>query len=278
MAAAAARFPATAKWIAAARARESARPDRLFNDPFASALAGDEGFAILARSEAASGGENAYLPVRARYFDDLLLSTSARQVVLLGAGCDTRAYRLRFPDGASLFELDRAEVLEDKERILTAANAHPRCVRRAVAVDFSGSWMDELAATDFDTAKPSAWLAEGLLFYLRTEHVRSLRESAGQLSAATSTFAADIFGTGLLDQASMQPYLRWLESMHRPPPFCTDDPAGLFAACGWSLAKIVEPGEPEANFGRLRSRSPGQGTNRTYLITALKNEPRPIAS
>jgi methyltransferase (TIGR00027 family) len=278
MADAAARFPATAKWIAAARARESERPDRLFNDPFASALAGDEGFAILARSEAASGGENSYLPVRARYFDDLLLSASARQVVLLGAGCDTRAYRLRFPDGACIFELDRAEVFEDKERILTAANAKPRCVRRAVAVDFSGSWIDDLTAAGFDSSKPSTWLAEGLLFYLRPEHVRSLLEGAGQLSAATSLFAADVFGTGLLDQASMQPYLRWLESTSRPSPFCTDDPGGLFAACGWSSAKVVEPGQPEASFGRLPPRSQGQGTNRTYLITARKNEPQPIAS
>ena len=81
-------LPATAKWIAASRARETLRPDRLFADPYAEALAGPEGRETMARSESIAGKENAFLPVRTRYFDDLLLAATREigQVVLLGAG------------------------------------------------------------------------------------------------------------------------------------------------------------------------------------------------
>ena len=265
----------TAQWIAAARAKESARPDRLFHDPFAAALAGEAGFDILARSEAASGGENAFLPIRTRYFDDLLLNVAAPQVVLLGAGLDTRAYRLPFADATRVFELDRGEVLEEKERILTPLNARPRCIRRAIAVDLADSWTEHLDAAGFDSVQPSIWIAEGLLFYLSEKHVGSLLRRARFKAGPGSVFAADIFGTGLLDQAYIQPYLRWLESAHLPAPFCTDNPAELFACRGWSPAKITEPGQPDANYGRIPVRGPGEGSNRAYLVSAPRGSSVP---
>jgi len=263
-----ARFAATAKWIAAARARESARPDRLFCDPFAADLAGQAGVEILARSEAASGGENAFLPVRTRYFDDLLLSAGILQVVLLGAGLDTRAYRLALTGATHIFELDRAGVLEEKDRILSAAGARPRSARSTVAVDLTGTWTDALTSAGFEASRPSMWIAEGLLFYLNEQQVRSLLGSARSLADRDSVFAADVFGTGLLEQAQMQPYLRWLESAQLPPPFCNDDPAGLFASCGWAPARITEPGQPDANYGRFTAHGPAQGSSRAYLVRA----------
>jgi hypothetical protein len=79
-------------------------------------------------------------------------------------------------------------------------------------------------------------------------------------------FAADVFGTGLLEQAQLQPYLRWLESAQLPPPFCTDDPAGFFASCGWAPARITEPGQPDANYGRFSAHGAEQGSSRAYLV------------
>src|SRR5262245_51482019 len=89
----------TAHWIAAARARETARPDRLFADPYADRLAGTLGYRILADSERQSGRENNFIPVRVRWFDDTItrLTAPGVQVVLLGAGLDTRPYRLDLP-------------------------------------------------------------------------------------------------------------------------------------------------------------------------------------
>ena len=94
----------TAHWIAAARARESERADRLFDDPHAAVLAGRRGRAALVASEGATGGENEFLPIRTRFFDDVLRTAVDRleQVVLLGAGLDTRAFRLARRASSSL--------------------------------------------------------------------------------------------------------------------------------------------------------------------------------
>src|SRR5215831_9736049 len=132
----------TARLTAAARARESRRPDRLFDDPLAEALAGSEGFAFMERFESAArpaasvpaGNDNPYIAIRSRFFDDFLTGAVAsegapRQIVLVAAGLDTRAFRLEWPAGTKLYELDRPELLEAKQEILDRARATPRCPR-----------------------------------------------------------------------------------------------------------------------------------------------------
>ncbi|WP_433292333.1 class I SAM-dependent methyltransferase [Pseudonocardia sp. CA-142604] len=138
---------ASAHWIAAARARESRREDALFVDPFAADLAGDLGFTMMARSEDATGQENSYIPVRVRFFDDAVLAaTSGRldQVVVLGAGLDTRPFRLDVPHRLRWFEVDRAEVLARKQQIL--GETPSRCDRRVVAADLRDDWTAPLKA------------------------------------------------------------------------------------------------------------------------------------
>src|SRR5215207_4963102 len=131
----------TSRWVAAARARESDRLDRLFDDPLAAALAGSEGFAWLDQMERAQpwGQPALYVVVRTRFFDDFLLHaswcTGARQVVLLAAGMDARAFRLDWPPGTRLYELDRPEVIDAKDEIIADAGARPRL---RAAHDWSG--------------------------------------------------------------------------------------------------------------------------------------------
>jgi methyltransferase (TIGR00027 family) len=268
----AAPFAGTARWIAAARARESARPDRLFDDPYAAALAGPAGVAAMEASERAAGGENRFLPVRTRWFDDVLLDAAAEvdQAVLLGAGLDTRAFRLLLPERLRLYEVDQAAVMEDKERTLAGLGARPRCRRAGVAADLAGAWAPALLAAGFDPGSRTAWLAEGLLFYLSEDAVRALLREAARLSAGGGLLAADVFGTGVRAQPAMASHLAWRERAGLPPPFATDDPAGLLAACGWRLARITGPGAPDASFGRLpiASRPAAPGPDRTHLVTA----------
>jgi methyltransferase (TIGR00027 family) len=270
----------TAHWIAAVRARESGRPDRLFDDPYAAALAGPRGVVIRQSSERASGGENAYLPVRTRYFDDVLVRAvtdgGADQVVLLGAGLDTRAFRLPMPEHVRLFELDRAEILEEKEGILVAMGARARCARRVVPADLREGCSSELRAAGLDRGAVTVWVAEGLLFYLVEETVRSVLREAAALSPERSLFAADMFGTGVRSLPSMSQSLSWLERGGLPGPFATDDPAGLLASCGWVPERITSPGAPDANYGRFPTtgrpeHSPGQDpTRRAHLVTARR--------
>ncbi|HYA51894.1 MAG TPA: SAM-dependent methyltransferase, partial [Streptosporangiaceae bacterium] len=178
----------TACWIAAVRAQESRRPDRLLDDPWAARLAGAEGEEWLR----ARGGSPALvvMTIRARFFDDFLRRISAgegiRQVVLVAAGLDTRAYRLSWPARVQLFELDRPEVLARKQKFLDSGGAQPGCARRPVGVDLAGQWTDPLLDAGFDPEVSSCWLAEGFLFYLPPDGITRILDQVTGLAAAGS--------------------------------------------------------------------------------------------
>src|SRR5438128_3618200 len=102
---------ATARITASIRARETARPDGLFRDPLAEVLAGHEAMAAMqAMPELVRQRSSMYTVIRTRVFDDWLVTTlghGVAQVVLLGAGFDTRAFRLDWPPGVRVWELDQ---------------------------------------------------------------------------------------------------------------------------------------------------------------------------
>ncbi|MFP3578900.1 MULTISPECIES: SAM-dependent methyltransferase [unclassified Arthrobacter] len=259
----------TGRWIAAARAQESARADRLFNDPWAGVLAGESGRASL---DAAP--YNPYLPVRTRYFDDLMTSAArpGAQIVLLGAGMDTRAFRLPLPPDSTVYEIDHAEAFDEKESILQGTP--PGCERKCVYADLSGPWREALLDAGFDQQRRTIWVAEGLLFYLAAPDVETLVRDTGALSAPGSQFLADTFGTGLLELESMGPLVAARKSSGKPLPFCTDAPQALFTDRGWTDATTVQPGQPEANYGRFPrgtgAERVGPANLRTYLVTATR--------
>jgi methyltransferase (TIGR00027 family) len=195
----------TALGVAAVRARESRRPDRLFDDPYAQAFLDaapgvlpDE--AVLERGLAASGPMAslgavfyAHGVLRTRFFDDYLLAAAdARQcvqVVLLAAGLDTRAFRLAWPDGVRLFEVDLPDVLNFKQRVLADQAARSPCERVIVPADLRGNWSPTLIAAGFRETAPTAWLAEGLLIYLSADETAGMLTTVGELSAPGSQLA-----------------------------------------------------------------------------------------
>jgi methyltransferase (TIGR00027 family) len=258
----------SAFWIAAVRARESERADRLFEDPFARELAGERGFATMAASERSTGRENAFIPVRVRWFDDVVSAATARgvrQVVLLGAGLDTRPHRLDLPAEVDWYEVDREEIFTGKEPVL--AGAAPRCRRHAVAGDLAADWATPLLDACLDAGGQTLWLAEGLFFYLTEELIVSMLRTAARLCAPPSLFAADVIGTAGLDTPAMRPYRDWCDRNGIPPPFGADDPTPLLAAGGWRLAHVTAPGAEDANYGRLPRQPGGVLPGRTHLVT-----------
>jgi methyltransferase (TIGR00027 family) len=181
----------TAVGVAALRAYESGRPDRLFEDPYAAAFfeAGRSALPDLDRGSAQAGLGALMYPqvvIRTRFFDEYLLGSGCAQVVLLAAGLDARAFRLAWPPGTRLFELDLPDVLAFKEDVLAAHDATPACERIVVRADLREDWATALREAGFDPAVPTAWLAEGLLIYLSYEEASRLLTTVGELSAPGS--------------------------------------------------------------------------------------------
>jgi methyltransferase (TIGR00027 family) len=241
----------TARWIAAVRAHESRREDRLFHDPWAAALAGAEGEAWIARR-----GDSPSLQViaiRARYFDEFLERVTGergvRQVVLLGAGFDTRAFRLSWPAGTRVFELDRREVLIEKEQALRADGARPACERHVIGADLTRPWGDALDDEGFRRHQPSCWLLEGLLFYLPTDTGLEILDAVTALAAPGSWLGFDLPNTTTLTHAWTRAWVEMQAVQGAPFLGTMDDPRGVMEARGWT-ATVVQAGDKEANYGR----------------------------
>jgi methyltransferase (TIGR00027 family) len=200
---------ATALGVAAARAAETARPDALIRDEYAYLLTASAGpaWAQMASSDDEWLSDDAdgrrlhemardYQAVRTHYFDayfDAAVRSGIRQVVILAAGLDSRAYRLNWPAGTSVFEIDQPKVLGYKTSTLDAHGATAKARRVPVAVDLRDDWPAALIAAGFDATQPTAWLAEGLLPYLPGDAQDRLFEMVTEHSAAGSQIAVEAF-------------------------------------------------------------------------------------
>ena len=195
----------TALLVAAARAIETDHPDSLAQDVhaehFVRAVPACSKWPV--RIHQVPDGDDdplwgrfaGYFGLRTRVLDDFLLRsahTGARQVVLLGAGLDTRAFRLDWPSGLVVYEIDRAGVLAFKDRVLTDLSVDPKVERVPVPVDLRADWVTALTAAGFDPAEPSVWLAEGLLFYLPGPVEASLMDAVDRLTVDGSALAFEV--------------------------------------------------------------------------------------
>ena len=246
----------TSRWMAAARARESERPYRLFDDPLASALAGPEGFAWLDRMEFTRpwGRSALYVVVRTRFFDDFLRHASwvarAKQVVLLAADMDARTFCLDWPPGTRLYELDQPEVLSVKNEIIADAGARPRL---RAAHDWSGPGAPFMVrgALKRGLRNPEALrMAHG---GSPTLHDRTRRPHASRhCERADGTPQLARYGSrneDLLTSPTMQPLLAAFTRRGAPVHLGVNDPEALLAEYVWK-AEATQPGEQGANYGR----------------------------
>ncbi len=221
----------TARVVCGMRALEADKGDAaLVVDPFARQLAQDEGMAWL---RSISDERREYmvdlLAVRTRAIDDILADAVAcgpRQLVILGAGLDTRAHRLRCLAGVAVFEVDFADVFVVKSPLL--AGTPPLADLHVVAADLClATWPDRLTAAGFDASQPTVWLMEGLTGYLKEPEVAHMFRSVRALSAAGSRAVVTFVGAGGFMFGPGAPKA----DFHS---FCTDDGDALLRDCGWS--------------------------------------------
>ncbi|GAA2257293.1 SAM-dependent methyltransferase [Streptomyces amakusaensis] len=232
---------------------------------------------------------NGYIPLRTRFFDDCLLDAGrlgCHQVVVLGAGLDTRAFRLPWtcpaPGGepgdraATVYEIDLPSVLDFKEAVLAGRRGRPRCARAVVRADLRGSWTSGLLAAGFRPDLPTAWLAEGLAAHLGPEENDRLMESVTRLSAPGSRFATEYWNSTTLRT--------WSEAMEGAPsmdflrhhlrPGCRGEPEEWFAAHGWqadvhALTELAHTHlRPRALAGGPRTSAAARAMNRALVVAA----------
>ncbi|MBF9523772.1 SAM-dependent methyltransferase [Mycobacteroides chelonae] len=285
---------ATALGVAAARATETLRTDALIHDPFAQILVDatgkSTGWERLAAGDIEWPDPEAgriygrmvdYQATRTNFFDAYFLAAAAtgiRQMVILASGLDSRAYRLDWPAGTTVFEIDQPQVLEFKAAAMAAHE--PKAQRHAVAIDLREDWPAALREAGFDAAKPTAWLAEGLLPYLPAEAQDSLFVSIGALSAPGSHIAVEGYeGKLVLDESEEEAARR--EQVRAAFKTAVDvdvaienliyedenraDPAEWLGAHGWSVTK-TDAHDEMARLGRPVTEDVEQGTFRGQLI------------
>ncbi|MDT5299723.1 MAG: hypothetical protein QOG79_2965 [Mycobacterium sp.] len=202
---------ATATMVAAARALASKEAEPLIQDPYAGPLVRAVGIdfftklidGVIATSDVDDGGAaqlmTGMMAVRTRFFDDFFLDATrsgVRQAVILASGLDSRAYRLPWPDGTVVYEIDQPQVIEAKTAAMADIGATPTADRRAVAVDLRDDWPEALRRAGFDTTQPTAWSAEGLLVYLPPEAQDRLFDDITALSAPGSQLSTEYHPDG----------------------------------------------------------------------------------
>ena len=203
----------TAVMVAAARAAETEQPDALITDPYADILVAGAGTGtwtamlddrILEKATAIDPEVAAifrhmrnYQAVRTHFFDEHFTKAAEagiRQIVILASGLDSRAYRLDWPAGTTVFEIDQPKVLEYKAATLAEHGVKPAAQLREVAVDLRHDWPNALRENGFDADQPTAWLAEGLLMYLPADAQDRLFTLITELSASGSRIAVETVG------------------------------------------------------------------------------------
>jgi methyltransferase (TIGR00027 family) len=254
---------ATATMVAAARAAASRRPDPVIDDPFAEPLVRAVGLSLFTK---VATGDLDFVDVddgegfprmidtfaaRARFYDEYFADATAagvRQVVIVASGLDARAYRISWPKGTTVYEIDQPEVIEFKTRTLSDIGATPTAEHHPVGIDLREDWPTALHDNGFDATQPTAWLAEGVLIgFLPPEAEVRLLDSVTSLSVPGSRFAGD-YGTvrGQTEKEQQQARImtdRWHEhglDLHIPDltyPGEHTDVTAYLQAHGWDATR-----------------------------------------
>ena len=256
----------TALVVAAWRALHTAAVEPLARDEYARHFVGAAADPYLTGLLAAApAGDAAVFPhlygVQTRFFDEFFATAAAdgiRQMVIVAAGLDTRAFRLRWPAGTTVFELDQPAVLAFKADVLAGLGARPAADRVAVGADLRGDWAAALTAAGFDPARPTAWSLEGLLPYLTGPAQDGLLAGISALScdgtriaigALGAHFDAEEFAAVVADHPGVRIFrdVDFGALTYRPEQRA--DPADWLAGHGWTVTRVGGTVDLQADHG-----------------------------
>lgn len=255
----------TALAVAALRAVITARPGPLARDDFAESFvraAGEPWLISLLGDSSTSDSSHPswpeYMSIQMRFFDSFFGQAGARglrQVVIMASGLDARAYRLPWPAGTRIFEVDQPQVLDFKTQVLAERGAISGAERHEVRVDLRDDWVAALIASGFDPAIPTAWLVEGLLVYLSGAAHDALLQRIHELSSPGSELATHVFWPtddfiGIFD--TLGQHINPFAQINITNLFYDDPrvhPAEWFTTQGWRV-DAATTGELSIRYGR----------------------------
>lgn len=240
----------TALWAAMHRAKETERPDAQFRDPFARRLAGERG-AQIADAIAISEADSWSWMARTYLFDRFISEQAGLGtdlVVNLGAGLDTRPYRMSWPEQLIWVEVDLPQILDYKEAILE--NERPRCQLERIRLDLADVAARRAMFRSLGRrAKKAMLVTEGVMIYLTAQDAGVLGEDL----AAVPTFRhwlLDLASPGLL-QMLLERARRQFGPGAAPLGFAPENGPEFFSAHGWRTAEVQSLLKTAARLNRL---------------------------
>ncbi len=226
--------------VCAYRARASTWPRPLFVDPWAAQIAGAEGEAIAQQLDQRWPPMETWLALRVAYLDRLVGiavdELSIRQIVILGAGYDTRAARLPRA-GVQYFEVDHPATQAAKREVVAKLPGYPVEAARYVSCDFgSEDPVDRLVANGFDRSEPALIVWEGVVMYLPEAAIRATATRLAEALHPQSVVAFDTFGKRFATAPALgndQQAHSFVGQLGEPMLFGTDDILPLLYDCGF---------------------------------------------
>lgn len=237
----------TALMVAAYRGRATQLPEAVCDDPWAMRLAGEEGESLSRRWDAHSPSMELWVALRTRFIDDCVvraLDAGVEQVVILGAGLDTRAARLARP-GVRFFEVDQPATQAEKHERLSSLDGYPVESATFVACDFeTDDFLERLASSGHEPSAPSVFVWEGVIYYLAEAAARATLQRIAADIAPSSLLVFDYLSSNM---ARSSPKLRpedramkgIVDELGEPMQFGIDDPTPLMKECGYRFLRTV---------------------------------------
>jgi methyltransferase (TIGR00027 family) len=236
----------TARWVAAIRAKETDRADAAFRDPLASLLAGERGRKIarsFSRSDQVAWG----VVIRTSAIDRLIteaLSSGVDTIVNVGAGLDTRPYRMALPSGLRWIEIDHPAIVAEKNSKL--AGHTPACSLGRIGTDLlDRSSRNDLLARCSAHSHSTLVITEGVIPYFSSEEVAALARDLLCI-AAIGLWIQDF------DNAGKRALPRgWEKSLAGAPfRFQVNDWFAFFGDLGWRCRTTIATAQEARRIGR----------------------------
>lgn len=241
--------------------QEIKRDDALFRDEYAEKFGGEGAAQFLKFLEQKIQDEkirkslterNTHFVLREKFFEDFLQSqiqNNQKQFVIGASGLDSRAFRFKWPSDSQIFEIDRKEIIDYKEKKIKELELKPTCRRVAISADLTkDDWKYQMEEKGFKTNEPSVWVFCGLFPYLDQPMAKDLLARVASFCGPNSIIAFDV--PEAIETETNKEIRLALKEWDAPLLCSIPNVRGILEEYGWHVIELMKPGDEKMNFGR----------------------------